>query len=270
MKTIKKILVITVLMMYSSFAFAQEEKGSDVKKAADNATNPLAFVTKFQIQPNYTFKDGGGDQLILISRIMQPSKSIGLPFIKSKDPSKIYSIYRLEVPVASQTLPNSDLDATGLTDFIFIDVIAFKTKFGLLGVGPSLSIPTASSPILGTGKWSAGLAGTFITKLAGLRVGILAQQFNSFAGDSERADQNYMMFQPFVTKIFKKGYFMNLSPIMKFDWENDAYNIPIGINVGKAFAKNLSLFIGTEYVVSGPNKGDFVLRLNINTMFSSI
>ncbi len=63
---------------------------------------------------------------------------------------------------------------------------------------------------------------------------------------------------------------MNVSPIMKFDWENDTYNIPIGINVGKAFAKNLSLFIGTEYTVSGPNKGDFALRLNINTMFSSL
>ena len=268
MKTIKNLLIIAVLMMSSSFTFAQEK--SDVQKAADNATNPLAFVTKFQIQPNYTFKDGGGDQVILITRIMQPSKSIGLPFIKSKDPSKIYSIYRLEAPVASQTMPNSDMDATGLTDFVLIDVIAFKTKIGLVGVGPSLSVPTASSPMLGTGKWSAGLAGTFITKLAGLRVGILAQQFVSFAGDSERADQNYMVFQPFVTKVFKKGYFINASPIMKFDWEQDAYNIPLGINAGKAFAKNLSLFIGGEYVVSGPNKGDFTVRLNLNTMFSSI
>ncbi len=268
MKKRKDLLVITILIITSSLALAQEE--SDIKKAADNATNPLAFVTKFQIQPNYAFKNGGGNQLIMVSRIMQPSKTIGLPFIKSKNPSKIYSIYRLEAPVASQTLPNSDLDATGLTDLILVDVIAFKTKYGIMGVGPAISLPTASSPNLGSGKWSAGLAGTFITKLLGLRVGVLAQQFVSFAGDSEREDQNYMVFQPFATKIFKKGYFMNISPIMKFDWENDAYNIPLGINVGKAFAKNLSVFIGTEYTVSGPNKGDVVLRLNINTMFSSL
>ncbi len=254
-------------MMFSSLVFAQEE--SDVQKAADNATNPLAFVTKFQIQPNYTMKDDGGDQLILISRVLQPSKSIGLPFIKSKDPSKIYTIYRLEAPVASQTFPNAEMDATGLTDFILIDMIAFKTKIGVMGIGPSLSMPIASSPLLGTGKWSAGLAGTFLTKLAGLQVGVLAQQFISFAGDSERADQNFMVLQPIVTKVFKSGYFMNVSPIMKFDWENDAYDIPLGINVGKAFAKNLSLFIGTEYVLSGPNKGDITVRLNINTMFAS-
>ena len=47
-------------------------------------------------------------------------------------------------------------------------------------------------------------------------------------------------------------------------------NIPLGLNFGKAFAKNLSLFIGGEYVVSGPGKGDFTVRLNINAMFAPV
>ena len=106
-----------------------------------------------------------------------------------------------------------------------------------------------------------------MTKAFGLTLGLLAQQYTSFAGDDERPDQNFLLFQPVVTKIFKQGYFVNFSPIMNFDWENDAYNIPLGINLGKAFAKNLSLFIGGEYVVSGPGQGDFTLRLNINPMF---
>ena len=261
-----KKIVFLIFILYSSFAFAQEE--SEMAKAADDATNPLAYRTKFQVQPNFTIKDGGGDQLLLISRIMKPSRSIGLPFIKSKNP-KIYSIYRLEVPVASQTFPNSDLDATGLADIVFAEVIAFKTKFGLLAAGPLFSFPTASSPQLGTGKWSAGLAGAFTKKLGGVRVGILAQQFVSFAGDSQREDQNYMILQPVVTKVFKKGTFLNFSPEMKFDWEKQTYNIPLGLHFGKAFAKNLSIYFGVEYVVSGPGKGDFTIKLNINSMFSS-
>ncbi len=261
-------LIIALLIQQS--AIAQEEAESVVKGAAQNATNPLAFVTKLQIQPNYSFKDNGGDQLILISRIMQPTKSIGLPFIKSKDPSKVYTIYRLEVPVISQTMPNPEFDATGLSDLIFVDVIAFKTKIGLVGIGPSLIIPTASSDYLGAGKWSPGLAGVFMTKGFGLTLGVLGQQYVSVGGDAHRPDQNYMLFQPIVTKIFEGGYFMNFSPIMKFDWENDAYNIPIGVNFGKAFAKNLSMFFGFDYVVSGPGKGDFTLRLNINAMFAPV
>lgn len=55
---------------------------------------------------------------------------------------------------------------------------------------------------------------------------------------------------------------------MVFDWERSEYTIPLGINVGKAFASNLSMFIGPEYVVSGPGKGNFTIRLNINMMFA--
>lgn len=243
---------LMMLILFLSGVMQGQENEGDVQDAAQNATNPLAFVTKLQVQPNYTFKDNGGDQLILISRIIQPSKCIGLPFIKSKDPSKIYTIFRLEVPLISQTLPESQFDATGLSDLIFVDVVAFKTKIGLLGVGPSLILPTATSEYLGSGKWSAGVAGVYLTKGFGLTFGLLAQQYTSFAGDDDRPDQNFLLLQPIVTKIFKQGYFMNFSPIMKFDWENKAYNIPLGLNFGKAFAKNLSLFIGGEYVVSGP------------------
>ncbi len=260
-------IFLLLFLFISVNLIAQEE--SDVTKAADNATNPLAFVTKLQFQPNYTLKDNGGDQLIMISRIMQPSKTIGLPFIKSKDPSKIYTIYRIEMPVVSQTFPNNLGDATGLSDFILIDVIAFKQKKGLFGVGPALIMPTATSEFLGAGKWSAGLAGVYMTKAFGLTLGVLGQQFVSFAGDSSRQDQNFMLLQPIITKIFKKGYFMNFSPIMKFDWENSDYNIPLGVSFGKAFAKNLSMFIGAEYVVSGPGQGDFTIRLNINAMFAA-
>ena len=249
---------------------AQKPEEIDVQDAAQNATNPLAFVTKLQVQPNYTFKDNGGDQISLISRVIQPTRILGLPFIKSKDPSKIYTIYRLEVPVVSQTLPEKRFDATGLSDLVFVDVIAFKTKIGLLGIGPSLILPTASSEYLGAGKWSAGAAGVYMTKGFGLTLGLLAQQYTSFAGDNDRPDQNFLLLQPIVTKIFNQGYFLNFSPIMKLDWENTAYNIPLGINFGKAFAKNLSLFIGGEYVVSGPGQGDFTLRLNINAMFAPV
>ncbi|WP_282123790.1 hypothetical protein [Algibacter mikhailovii] len=55
---------------------------------------------------------------------------------------------------------------------------------------------------------------------------------------------------------------------MKFDWKNEAYNIPHGLNFGRAFAKNLSMFLGAEYVVSSLGKGDFTIRLNINAMFA--
>lgn len=264
----------TVMFMVSSTTLLSQENKLPVDEqqalthAADQATNPLAFVTKFQIQPNYTLLDNDGDELNLIFRIMQPSKTIGLPFIKSKHPEKIYTIYRLEAPIISQTVPDNATDATGLSDLIFIDVIAFTQKWGVLGIGPALSMPTASSTYLGSGKWSPGLAGVILyKKIPKFTVGALVQQFVSVAGDENRNDVNHMLLQPVITQVFNKGVFLNFSPIIVLDWENEKYNIPIGLNIGKAFAKTLSMFIGPEYVVSGPGKGDFTIRLNINTMF---
>ncbi|GGZ78735.1 hypothetical protein [Algibacter mikhailovii] len=126
-----------------------------------------------------------------------------------KKPSKVYTIFRLEVPIIGQTLPNAQLDATGLSDLISVDVIAFKTKIGLLGIGPSLIIPTASSEFLGAGKWSPGLAGVIMNKGFGMTLGLFGQQYVSVGGNSKRPDQNYMLFQPIVTKILDHGYFLN-------------------------------------------------------------
>lgn len=186
---------------------AGQKNEQTLAKAADQATNPLAFVTKFQIQPNYTVLDAGGDQLLLIARVMQPSKSIGLPFIKSNNPKKVYTIYRLEAPVLSQTIPGSDRNATGLADFILIDIVAFSTTWGILGMGPALSMPTATSEALGSGKWSPGLAGVVLyKKIPKLTLGILVQQFMSVAGDENRDDVNHTLFQPVITKVFKGVY----------------------------------------------------------------
>lgn len=241
---------------------AQQEK--EEENAASNATNPLAFVTKLQFQPNYNFLDGGGDQLSLVSRIIQPTGSIGLPFIKSNDPSKVYTIYRLEFPLISQTLSDSANtgNGTGISDIALLDVISFKQSWGIIGVGPALLMPTASPDIFGSGKWSAGLAGVVLyTKTKGLQIGGLAQQYISFAGSENKEDVNFMLLQPIFNLILGKGVFFQFSPIMKLDWQNSEYSIPVGPTIGKAFAKNLSLSIGTEYLVSGPSKGDFVSSL---------
>ncbi len=230
-------LIIALLIQQS--AIAQEEENSGMADAASNATNPLAFITKFQVQPNYTFKDNSATQFNLTTRIVQPTKSIGLPFIKSKNPSKIYTIYRLEAPIIGQTFPNTpSLNATGLSDIVLLDVIAFKQDWGLFGIGPGLIIPTAIEPAIGSGKWSAGLTAVYLnTKTKGIQFGALFQQFNSFAGQSDRPDKNFMLFQPIFNKILGKGLFLQFSPIMNFNWESNQYNIPLSLAIGKAFAK---------------------------------
>lgn len=261
---------ILIACILTSLSIISQEKREERNKAAENATNPLAYVTKLQFQPVFTFIDGSARQLSFFSRIIQPSNSIGLPFIKSKNPTKFYTLYRLEVPIISQTVTDkaSPFNATGLGDIILLDAITLKTKWGQAGLGPGLLIPLANPKTLGTGKWCAGPVGVIVyTKIPKLQLAVLAQQFNSFGGDPDRADQNFMYFQPQITKLFNKGFFLQTFPIMKLDWENDKHSIPVNLMFGKAFAKDRSMFIGPQYVVSGPNENSWSIMFNINTMF---
>ncbi|MGG7034839.1 MAG: hypothetical protein ACI7YS_06540 [Flavobacterium sp.] len=149
-----------------------------------------------------------------------------------------------------------------------MDVIVLKTKWGQTGLGPGILIPLANPETLGTGKWCAGPIGIIVyTKIPKLQLAALAQQFYSFGGDENRADQNFMYFQPQITKLFNKGYFLQTFPIMKLDWENKKHSIPVNLMFGKAFAKNNSMFIGPQYIVSGSNENSWSIMLNINTMF---
>lgn len=264
-----KISILTLCILLPLTLLSQEKK-EEKNIAAANAVNPLANITKLQFQPVFTFIDGGGRQLSLFNRIVQPTNSIGLPFIKSKNPSRLYTLYRLEVPIISQTVTDkaSKFNATGLGDIILLDIITLKTKWGQAGLGPGILIPLANPETLGTGKWCAGPTGIIVyTKIPKLQLAALVQQFYSFDGDPDRVDQNFMYFQPQITKLFNKGYFLQTFPIMKFDWENDKYNIPVNLLFGKAFARDRSMYIGPQYVISGPNKNSWSIMFNINTMF---
>ena len=267
--SVKLVCVVCALMM-SLTLFAQDKPmDGSLGDAAANATNPMAFVTKLQVQPNITWKDNSARQINLTTRIVQPTASLLLPFIKSKDPSSVYTIYRLEMPFISQTYPEQPtLDATGLSDIILADLVAFKQPWGIMGGGPGLLIPTINPAQISGGKWCAGVAAVVMnTKTKGFLYGALVQQYFSFAGNDDKSARNFMLFQPIINKILPHGFFVGFSPVMTFDWENEDYSVPVIVNFGKAFAKNLSAFIAPQYMLTGPNKGDVTLQFQINAMF---
>ena len=268
----KSEIIILICLLFFSFMQIKAQVRAvegNLGTAASNAANPLAFITKLQMQPNFTWKGDKARQLNLTTRIVQPSSSIGLPFIKSKHPEKVYTIYRFEVPIIGQTFPaQPSSDATGLGDLIVADLIAFKQKWGVIGAGPGLLIPTTNPEAISGGKWCAEIAAVILnTSTKGLIYGALAQQFFSFAGSSDRQRRNFMLFQTIFTKIFNSGFFIGSSPILTFDWGNDAFSVPVIVTIGRAFTKNLSAFIGPQYMISGPNKGDVTIQFQLNAMF---
>jgi hypothetical protein len=263
----KKSILTLILCLLFMCAFPQE-KTANITQAAENALNPIAQVIKFMLQPNYYMYNNGGNAFNLMTRIITPYNAVLVPGIKSKN-KRIFSMARIEIPITSQTYGSEpQLNATGLADVTFADVLAYKTSWGKIGGGINLGFPTATVPVLGSGKWTMGpTCIIFYNKPKHVMLGIVINQYFSYAGSPSRSSVSYMNVQPFFDVVFGKGYFIMINPICTFDWQNGNYTVPVGFGFGKAFAKNLSSFIMPEYVVSGPTRKTLIIQFNLNAMF---
>jgi hypothetical protein len=136
------------------------------------------------------------------------------------------------------TAPNPG-GATGLGDLSLFDLFTVKQSWGKWGFGPALVFPTATSTVLGQGKWQAGPSFAAIyTGIENLSVGAVLQNPISFAGDSSRPTVNSLIITPTLTYSLPHGWFAGFDDFdLTFDWENGgAPTIPVGVQVGKVFS----------------------------------
>jgi hypothetical protein len=183
-------------------------------------------------------------------------------------------INRLIMPVLYQPIGKDDGEF-GLGDFQYTMFFS-PAKAGkvIWGVGPAISIPTATDDALGTGKWSAGPSVVALTMPGRWVLGALASNTWSFAGDSSRPDVNSMLFQPFINYNFNKGWYFSSSPVITSNWEADSDNrwtVPVGGGIGKIFKMGnqpMNAQMGAYYNVEKPDGGaDWNLRFQVQFMF---
>lgn len=135
--------------------------------------------------------------------------------------------------------PPSGNGATGLGDInysLFLSPVDYKTA--IWGIGPSISIPTATDKELGSEKWSAGPTGVVLFQPKWGTFGMLGRHLWSFAGDSDRNNVNQSLFEPFVNYNLPNGWYLITDIIITANWEADSSNtwtVPLGGGVGKLF-----------------------------------
>lgn len=254
-------LALAVLVV-SGQAAAQQ----DLARAAQN---PVAAMISVPFQNNTTFDYGPDDDIQNVLNI-QPV----WPFSLS---SEWNLISRTIAPVIYQPdLPGVD-GAFGLGDVnetLFLSPAA-ASKI-IWGVGPTFTVPTATSDALGTGKWSAGLGVVALTMPGQWVVGVLMSNQWSFAGGGGRPDVNSMVLQYFINYNLDGGWYITSAPINTANWEvdrDDRWTVPIGGGVGKIFkiGKRPVNAQGSVYynVVTPDNlpSGRWSLRLQIQLLY---
>jgi hypothetical protein len=273
MMTTKHYAVILFLLLgvwasHTTLAHCAEEKeaaqGTD--DAAAQANNPLANMTAFNIQ-NYYIGD--------LSESDEDANQFWLRFAQPFALGKTNWLMRASLPLNTFPTPPDDDHETGLGDFNIFAAYLFDTGDPAVsfGIGPQLTMPTATKDELGSEKWSAGFANVlFNAKSSRFQYGYLLTWQASFAGDSDRSDVNTGAFQPFAFYQLGKGLYLRSAPIWVYDFDNDSYSVPLGLGIGQVIPRGKTVFnIFIEPQISvldhGPGQPQWQIFAGFNMQF---
>jgi hypothetical protein len=149
----------------------------------------------------------------------------------------------------------------GLGDINQTFYISPAASNGLIwGVGPSISLPTATTSEIGSGKLSMGPGAVALVMPKPWVIGILGRQLWSVAGPSSRKDVNQLLLQPFVNYNLPGGWYLVSAPIITADWtatSGNRWNVPIGGGLGKIF------HIGSQPMNASLQAFDYPIRTSL-------
>lgn len=105
------------------------------------------------------------------------------------------------------------------------------------GIGPILSIPTATDAALGSEKWAIGPAVRFAYRTERWNLGFVAGQRWSFAGTGNRASVNQLLIRGAIRHQLPDDWYLVSAPIITANWRNAGQDwlVPVGGGIGRTF-----------------------------------
>ena len=255
--------LLLLTLSTSSFLFAEAKVDA---AAVAQANNPLANMKALNFHNYYmgelTGSDKSADQLWV--RYVQPF-SLG----------ETNWLLRASLPVNSFPVGPKGATKRGLGDFNILAVYLMDVGIPAVsfGVGPVLTLPTATEEQLGSKKYSAGIANVLFDARSRLfQYGYLFTWQHSFAGDADRDTVNMAAFQPFALLQLGGGTYLRSVGIWYYDFEQEKYSIPIGLGVGQVIKMKktvFNIFIEPQYSVAdkGANIAQWQVFTGLNIQF---
>jgi hypothetical protein len=240
---------------------APEPKGGDDLRA--KAQNPVSSMYSLPLKLTADFGAGNGDAYFFnINPVIPVTVGDWNLISRALIPALVSVDGKVQGTPPIPEGESSDDRKTGLGDInysLFVSP-ADATKF-IWGIGPSVSLPTASKDQLGSEKWSAGPTGVVLLQPGWGTYGGLVRQLWSFAGDSDRPDVNQTLLQPFINYNLPNGWYLITDIIITANWEadsSDTWTVPLGGDVGKLFKignQPINSRIEAYYNIEKPDNG---------------
>ena len=261
-------MILLTIALLSANAAESDSDAKTTEDLAKESQNPIANLISVPFQNNFNFGIGPKDATQWDLNV-QPV----IPITLNKDWNLIT---RTIMPIINQPSPGPGIEsAFGLGDINPTVFLSPKNSGKLLwGFGPTMTFPTATEPLLGNGKWSAGPSLVLLTTPGHWVIGALANNQWSFAGWGNKS-VDALLVQPFVNYNFPHGWYVTSSPIITANWEaasDERWTVPIGGGVGKIIKIdklpiNTSLQAFCNVVTPQHSGADWQLRFQVQFLF---
>ena len=222
---------------------AQEDAQHDVGDLAKKTQNPVGDLVSVPFQ--FNFNGGGGlEDGTFFNLNIQPV----IPF---KLTDNWTAIARTIIPVDS--LPGSNGEQFSECGDIQEELFITPAKPGAIiwGVGPALSLPTATAPPLRSGTWSAGPTAVVLKMTGPWVFGALLAQWWPMTDSGGAPKTDLFLLQPFVNYNFGKGYAITSAPGITANWDapdGQQWTVPLGLGLSRTTVFNRRpIQIGFQY-----------------------
>ncbi|MEN8129803.1 MAG: hypothetical protein ABFS45_06325 [Pseudomonadota bacterium] len=260
--------IIATIAMLGGVLLAGEVLAEDQSAAgaAANANNPLANMTAFNMQNYYIGELTDSDE---------DANQFWFRFAKPFSVADTDWLLRASLPINSFPTPPDGDKETGLGDLNLFTAYLLDTGNPAVsfGIGPQLTVPTATEDELGSEKWSAGLVNVlFNASSPKFQYGYLLSWQHSFAGEGDRADVNVAALQPFAFYQLGGGSYLRAAPIWAYNLENNNYSVPLGVGIGRVIRKGntvYNFFVEPQFSVAdrGPGQPEWQIFFALNLQF---
>ncbi len=224
--------LLLILLVWAPSAMAQEE-GEGLRSAVQN---PISSLISLPLKFSFDYGAPNGEASFLSIQPVIPvtvgdwnlvNRAI-IPIIDS--PGEVSGTPNIPNPIPGD-------GAFGLGDINYsLYLSPVKVEKVIWGVGPSITMPTATDDQLGSDKWSAGATAIVLFQPGWGTYGGLVRHLWSFAGDSDRSDVNQSLIEPILNYNLDNGWYLLTDMVMTANWDADSDNrwtVPLGGGVGK-------------------------------------
>ncbi len=222
------LLICLLNMPVISFSQTTPDKGN-LGEIAREIKNPVSLFYRIPIHNDLEW--GDVDNQLRYTLKAEPV----VPFILNKD-WKIITRGVLAL-VGNQYNGVDGPGPTGLND---LNLTAFLAPLEAIkgfvwGAGIAFDLPTATSSLLGSGKWTAGPSVLGLKQTPKWTFGLLLRQGWSYAGNPDRPDVNYAFVNPWIDYTFENGFGLKIESESTFDWTGGGHTVPIRFGVSQVF-----------------------------------